>query len=100
MLVNQLKGNCGSNKQICGCLHPVYFWALAHGTWIRNRYRLAGGQTAYERATGRVYTGRLAQFGERVLGYIKLAKKGGPLTLACWCMVGQIAFRWLPHPRP
>ena len=82
MLVNQLERNCGSDKQIFGCLHPVYSWALAHGAWIHNRYRLAGGQTAYERATGRVYTGRLAQFGEKVLGYIKLAKKGDPRWLA------------------
>ena len=74
---------CDTGKQIFGCNHPLY--ALAHAAWLHNRCRVSFGQTAFERATGRCYTGRLAQLGERVFGFIRQERKGDPKGLpAIW----------------
>ena len=51
------------------------------GFTIGSEFPLAFGQTAFERATGRCYTGRLAQFGERVFGFIRQERKGDPKWL-------------------
>ena len=46
---------------------------------------MSQGQTPYERACGRVYSGRLAQFGERVMAYLRHEKKADPKWLpAIW----------------
>ena len=59
--------------------------AFVHAAWIHNRFRVSQGQTAYERATGRSYSGRVAQYGERVMAFIKQEKKADPKWLpAIW----------------
>ena len=68
ILITHVEGCCGTGKQIFGCNHPVYSLALPHAAWLRNRFRVSCGQTAFERATGRCYSGRIAQFGEHVFG--------------------------------
>ena len=56
-----------------------------HSAWVHNRFKVSQGQTAYERSCGRVYSGRLAQFGERVMAYLRQEKKADPKWLpAIW----------------
>ena len=64
-------------KVIFGCLHPLYSWAIIHAGWLHNRFVVNGGQTAYERASDRSHTGKIAMFAEDVLGYLRV-DKGGP----------------------
>ena len=85
ILVTHLESCCKATKQIFSCCHPVYGWALVHSAWVHNRFRVSQGQTAYERATGRSYSGRVAQYGERVMAFIKQEKKADP--------------KWLPATR-
>ena len=85
ILVTHLESCCKATKQIFSCCHPVYGWALVHAAWIHNRFRVSQGQTAYERATGRSYSGRVAQYGERVMAFVKQEKKADPKWLpAIW----------------
>ena len=85
ILISHLESCCNTGKQIFSCTHPLFSWALAHAAWIHNRFRVSFGQTAFERATGRCYNGRLAQFGERVFGFIRQDRKGDPKWLpAIW----------------
>ena len=85
ILITHVESCCDTGKQIFGCNHPLYAWALAHAAWLHNRFRVSFGQTAFERATGRCYTGRVAQFGERVFGFIRQERKGDPKWLpALW----------------
>ena len=51
--------------------------APQHAGWLHNRYVVSGGQTAYERASDRCYSGKIAMFAEDVLGYLRI-DKGGP----------------------
>ena len=63
----------------------MYSWALAHAAWLHSRFRVSSVQTAFECATGRCYSGRIAQFGERVFGFIRQERKGDPKWLpAIW----------------
>ena len=78
ILITHVESCCSTGKQIFGFNHPLYVWALAHASWLLNRFRVSFGQTAFERATGRCYTGRIAQFGERVFGFIRQERKGDP----------------------
>ena len=85
ILVTHLESCCKATKQTFGCCHPIYGWALVHSAWVHNRYRVHQGQTAYERATGRVYSGKVAQYGERVMAFVKQEKKADPKWLpAVW----------------
>ena len=85
ILITHVESCCDTGKQIFGCNHPLYAWALAHAAWLHNRFRVSFGQTAFERATGRCYTRRVAQFGERVFGFIRQERKGDPKWLpALW----------------
>ena len=63
---------------VIGCQHPLYAWALLHACFLHNRYVVREGHTAYELCAGRAYTGRLAMFGETVLGVLKQTHKGAP----------------------
>ena len=45
------------------------------------RYATTPGQTAYERAFDSPYQGKICQFGEVVLAYVKSTKKGAPRWL-------------------
>ena len=71
------RGQSCSWRVIFGCNHPLFCWSLIHAGWLRNRYVGHGGQTAYERAHDRYYSGKLAMFGEDILGYLAM-DKGGP----------------------
>ena len=85
ILVTSLESCCGADRQVFGCDHPIYSWALVHSAWLHNRFKVSQGQTPYERACGRVYSGRLAQFGERVMAYLRQEKKADPKWLpAIW----------------
>ena len=51
---------------------------MVHAAWIRNRFVVQAGQTAFERAFDRLYNGRICCFGEVVLAIVKTTKKGAP----------------------
>ena len=75
-LIGSLEKSCKCNKVTFGAMHPIYGWALAHAAFLHNRFRVSDGQTAYERAYDRMYTGKLVTFGACVLGYLKTEFKG------------------------
>ena len=84
LLAQQIEKGCGIGDVI-GCHHPLYQWALLHSAWLQNRFVVRHGKTAYELCTSRQYTGRLAMFGERTLGFLKLSTKGSPTwTRGIW----------------
>ena len=68
-----------------GCHHPLYQWALLHSCCLHNRFVARQGDTACEQCANRPYTGRLALFAKRVLGFLKLSTKGSPTwTKGIW----------------
>ena len=77
LLIDQLEKGCGLGQTI-GCQHPLYHWALLHSSWLHNRFVIRKGSTAYELCANKMYTGRLALFGESVLGFLKRTTKGSP----------------------
>ena len=84
LLVQQIEKGCGIGDVI-GCHHPLYQWALLNSAWLHNRFVVRHGKTAYELCTSRQYTGRLAMFGGRRLGFLKLSTKGSPTwTRGIW----------------
>ena len=66
--MQQLETNGGATAPVFKSLHPVTAWSLV----------VQEGQTAFERASDRVYNGRICSFGEVVLAFVKTAKKGAP----------------------
>ena len=76
--MQQLETNGGAAAPVFKSLHPVTAWSLVHAAWIRNRFVVQEGQTAFERAFDRVYNGRICSFGEVVLAFVKTTKKGAP----------------------
>ena len=78
LLVQQIEEATGCTKPVFGCLHPVYAWAVVHSSWLHNHFVVNKETTGYERSTGRLYSGKLALFGETVLGYLKTDLKGLP----------------------
>ena len=76
--MQQLETNGGAAAPVFKSLHPVTAWSLVHAAWIRNRFVVQEGQTAFERAFDRVYNGRICSFGEVVLAFVKTIKKGAP----------------------
>ena len=76
--MQQLETNGGATNPVFKSLHPVTAWSLVHAAWIRNRFVVQEGQTAFERAFDRVYNGRICSFGEVVLAFVKTSKKGAP----------------------
>ena len=76
--MQQLETNEGAAAPVFKSLHPVTAWSLVHAAWIRNRFVVQEGQTAFERAFDRVYNGRICSFGEVVLAFVKTTKKGAP----------------------
>ena len=77
-LVSAIEKECCEGRVIFGCNHPVYAWAVLHACWIHNRFSITNGSTPFELCSGRMYTGKLAQYGERVLGFLKMELKGKP----------------------
>ena len=58
LLVQQIEDRVAAGKVIFGCLHPIFAWAIIHAAWLHNRFVVSGGQTAYERANDRCYSGK------------------------------------------
>ena len=52
----------------------MYAWAVVHACWIHNRFSVTNGATPFELGCGRMYTGKLAPYGERVLGFLMKGK--------------------------
>ena len=77
VLIQQLEQGCGISDVI-GCHHPLYQWSLLHSAWVHSRFVVRQGLTPYEICSGRSYNGRLALFGESVLGFLKVSTKGAP----------------------
>ena len=64
-LVRSVREGAQAEVNIYG---PLAQWAFRHAAWLLTHFRRqAGSPTAYELNTGRRYTGKLANFGERVL---------------------------------
>ena len=78
LLVQQSEDRLAGGKVIFGCNHPVFCWALIHAGRLHNHFSVSAGQRAYERCSDRVYTGKLAMFGEDVLGYLRTDLKAAP----------------------
>ncbi|CAE7752594.1 unnamed protein product [Symbiodinium sp. CCMP2592] len=55
-------------------------WALVHGAFLHNTYRVQGGSTPYEKCFGVQFKMKLARFGETVMCALSTAhtKKGKP----------------------
>ena len=84
LLIQQIEQGVGI-PEVIGCHHPLYQWSLLHAAWLHNRFVVRHGKTAYELCTSRQYTGRIALFGERILGFLKLSTKGSPTwTKGIW----------------
>ena len=87
---------------IFGINHPVWSWALLHASWLRNRFHVEHGETAYERATGMTYGGKVCLFGERVMGFLKTNSTGkaAPRWVECiWLgktMLNDVNIVWSP----
>ena len=79
--LQRLEAGGSLDKPVFGAHHPLTAWCLVHASWIHNRYATTSGQTAYERAFDSPYQGRICQFGEVVLAYVKSTKKGAPRWL-------------------
>lgn len=78
VLVSSIEKECCEGHVIFGCSHPVSAWAVLHACWIHNRFSVTNGSTPFELCSGRMYTGKLARYGERVLGFMKTELKGKP----------------------
>ncbi|OLQ15349.1 Retrovirus-related Pol polyprotein from transposon TNT 1-94 [Symbiodinium microadriaticum] len=61
-----------------GSSHPLFAWSFVHAAWIRNRFAVTGGLTAYEWTANAAYTGRLVTYGEPVFCYVVPRRKGNP----------------------
>ena len=71
LLVQQIEDRVAGGKIIFGCHrhHPVFCRALIHAGWWHNNFNDSAGHKTYERCSDRSYSGKLAMFGEDVLGY-------------------------------
>ena len=78
LLVSQIEWETGCKEPIFGCRHPVYTWAIVHSSWLHNHFTVKSATTAYERACGRFYSGKMAMFGEAVMGFLRTSQKGLP----------------------
>ena len=72
------QGGAEGGKIIFGVFHPIYSWAVIHACFLINRFAVNHGLTAFERTTGAQYSGKLATFGECVLGHVHTSAKAGP----------------------
>ena len=58
--------------------HQVHAQPLLHASWLHNHFTVSEGLTPFERGMDRSYTGKLAMYGEEVLGYLRTGLKAGP----------------------
>ena len=77
-LISQLEGEAKFRVPGGHCLR---YWAVVHAAWLYCRYNIHATlkTTPYQSVTGRPYRGRLANFGQQVLGLDPKAGKYGAL---------------------
>jgi len=56
----------------------LWSWAFRHAAWLLNRFSVVHGTTPFELAYGKVYKGRLVEFGEPAFSYVHTTHKGNP----------------------
>ena len=78
LLLRQLEIGGGSEEFLFGSHHPMFAWSMLHASWLHNRFMISNGFTAFEKTFDRQYTGKLAKFGECVMGYLKSEAKSNP----------------------
>ena len=76
VFLDQARANYGLGPDSLGPDHPLMSWSYIHAAFILNRYAVRGNATAFERATGFRYRGKLGMFAEPVWGYRKGKHKG------------------------
>ena len=76
--VEQIEDQVANGRIIFGCNDPVYCWALLHAAWIHNHFTVSAGLTPCERGMDRSYAGKLAMYGEEILGYLRTGLEAGP----------------------
>ena len=85
LLLSHIEWETGCKEPIFGCCHPVYTWAIVHSSWLHNHFTVKSATTAYERACGRFYSGKVTMFGEAVMGFLRTSLKGLPqCTRGVW----------------
>ena len=77
VFITQIEKAIGIDMTI-GSMHPLYSWGLIHSAWIHNRFTVRQGQTPYELCSSRMYSGKVALFGEAVLGFLRTTQKAAP----------------------
>jgi hypothetical protein len=78
LLVQQIEDQVATGRIIFGCNHPVYCWALLCALWLHNHFTVSEGLTPFEHGMDRSYSGKLAMYGEEILGYLRTGLKAGP----------------------
>ena len=68
VFLDQARANYGLGPDDLGPSHPLMAWSYVHAAFILNRFAVRGNATAYERASGFRYSGKLGMFGEPVWG--------------------------------
>ena len=56
----------------------LWSWAMRHAAWLLNRFAVVHGCTPFELVYGKVYQGRMTEFGEPAFSYTHTAHKGNP----------------------
>ena len=79
-LMSQLEVGLGADpgRVLFDTNHPMWQWAICHAAWIKSRFAVTQGSTAYERLTGCLYRGKVCKFGEAVMAYLKQSPKAAP----------------------
>ena len=78
LLLRQLEIGGGSEEFLFGSDHPMFAWSMLHASWLHNKFMISNGFAAFEKSFDRQYTGKLAKFGECVMGYLKSEAKSNP----------------------
>ncbi|CAE7034980.1 unnamed protein product [Symbiodinium sp. CCMP2592] len=76
VFLDQARAKFGLGPDHLGPSHPLMAWSYVHAAFILNRFAVRGGATAFERATGFRYSGKLGMYAEPVWGYRKGKHKG------------------------
>ncbi|CAE7214928.1 unnamed protein product [Symbiodinium sp. CCMP2592] len=76
VFLDQARAKFGLGPDYLGPSHPLMAWSYVHAAFILNRFAVRGGATAFERATGFRYSGKLGMYAEPVWGYRKGKHKG------------------------
>jgi hypothetical protein len=72
---------------------------LGHLFTARNHFSVKRAMTSYERTTGRFYSGKVAMYGETVLGCLKTSLKRFPQsTKGIWLSKTTVIATSLAHP--